>query len=109
MSDAQTSHQSLAKTYLSTIGQAYGQTPIFFTDNGGASIFNGQTVVTLADLAGGALPGQTDRNAALTGDYVSLFYYNIGIMLGFNEPALAKEPAPADCTVVRVTATHGYN
>ncbi|MBQ7356767.1 MAG: bacterial Ig-like domain-containing protein [Clostridia bacterium] len=108
MSDAQTSQQSLAKTYLSTIGQAYGQVPIFFTDNGGASIFNGQTVVTLAELAGGALPGQTDKNAALTGDYVTLFYYNLGVMLGFNEPTLNAEPTPADCTVERVTASHGY-
>ena len=116
MNDAAGSQQSNVKAYIDGINgmapgsmPAYGQVPFFYSDNGGASFFNGQTIVTLADAAQGMLPGQADRNAALTGDYVTFFYYNLGMLFTFNEPALDAEPNPDTCDIVRITTAHGIN
>ena len=116
MGDGAGSQQSTVKAYIDAINQMapgtmppYGQVPFFCSDNGGISFFNGQTILTLADVTGGALPGQADRNAALTGDYVTFFYYNLGMLFTFNETALEAEPNPDTCDVVRITTAHGIN
>jgi len=78
--------------------------PVFVSEIGGASYFDGSSLQVVP------LPGYGEaesKHAALNGKYVSLFYYNLGVLLGFNEEALSAEPKPENCTVTRITESHG--
>jgi hypothetical protein len=82
------------------------QPPIFVTDLGGASYTNTKNLY-IVDIPG--LDAKTDKYLATNGNYLSMFLYNLGALVGFNENALDKEPTPESCEIVRITATHGYN
>ena len=81
--------------------QAQGATempPIFMTDAGGATYTDNVNLY----------PAVNKNGEAFEGDYLSIYLYNLGILVGFNESTLTSEPAPADCTVVKITTLHGY-
>ena len=80
--------------------------PVFVSDLGGASYTDGVNLY-IADIPG--LDDATDKYLATQGNYLSLYMYNLGVLLGFNESELSAEPTPADCTVERITAPHGIN
>ncbi len=80
--------------------------PIFVSDVGGAS-YTDDSNLFIADLPD--YNDAMDKAAALTGEYLSGYLYNLGFLFGFNEEPLEKEPTIADCTVVRITEPHGIN
>jgi hypothetical protein len=80
--------------------------PVFVSDVGGASYTDGSKLF-IADLPG--YSDAMDTAAALTGDYLSGYLFNLGFLFGFNEEPLESEPTIADCTVVRITEPHGIN
>lgn len=81
--------------------------PVFVSSEGGISFTDQNTGIY--ELTGTAPSKITSANhAAVKGDHLAMFLYNLGLTLGFNEPTLNAEPTPADCTVERVTTSHGY-
>ena len=81
--------------------------PVFVSSEGGISFTDQNTGIYELTQTGPA-PITSADHAAVQGDHLAMFLYNLGLTLGFNEPALNAEPTPADCTVERVTASHGY-
>ncbi|MBR7117060.1 MAG: bacterial Ig-like domain-containing protein [Clostridia bacterium] len=82
--------------------------PIFVSDAGGISFTDTATGLYELTNTGSMKKIESADHVAVKGDNLAVFLYNLGLHLGFNEPAIAAEPAPADCTVERVTAPHGY-
>ena len=81
--------------------------PVFVSSEGGISFTDQNTGIYELTQTGPA-PITSADHAAVKGDHLAMFLYNLGLTLGFNEPTLNAEPTPADCTVERVTASHGY-
>lgn len=97
-------HGGAVDIYKGSVGAA----PLFVSSEGGICFTD--TTTGLYELTGtGPVPIFSADHAAVSGDHLAMFLYNLGLTLGMNEPTIAREPAPADCTVVRITATHGYN
>ncbi len=76
----------------------YGGNMVFATSSGGVAHLDMSNYTFSADAGN-----------PTEGDYITLYAFNLGIGLGFNEPALDAEPTPADCTVERITELHGIN
>ena len=71
--------------------------PIFMSSDGGFTYFNGTTL-------------EEPMGPAFSGDMLTLYYNNMGVLLGYNEPTISAEPSQRDnTTITRVTAPHGYN
>lgn len=70
--------------------------PIFVTDLNGASFIN-------------PLTSQLDILSpdAVNGDYISLYMLGLGALMRLNEGDLAAEPTFEDCTIERITTSHG--
>ena len=81
--------------------------PVFVSDAGGICFTDAKAAIYELTQTGPA-PITSADHAAVQGDHLAMFLYNLGLTLGFNEPTLNAEPTPADCTVERVTASHGY-
>ena len=81
-------------TFVQNLAGANSYPPIFVSSEGGVGYFDGKNmnVVTGAEV--------------YQGDYLALYYYNLGIVLGFNETTTA-EPTPPTSPVV--DTAHGYN
>lgn len=56
--------------------------PVFASSNGGVGYYDGTALTSLTG------------NNLYQGDYLTLYYYNLGIVLGFNEGTLPAEPTP---------------
>ena len=81
--------------------------PIFVSDAGGICFTDTQTAIYEITQTGLA-PITSADHAAVQGDNLAMFLYNLGLHVGFNEPVLSAEPTPADCTVEKVITSHGY-
>lgn len=70
--------------------------PIFVSSEGGCTHFNGTTLdQTMGDI--------------FKGDHLTLYYNNMGILMGYNEKQIEKEPVQRENTTIeRVTEPHGY-
>ena len=81
-------------TVVQNLAGANAYPPIFVSSAGGVGYFDGKNMnpVTGAEV--------------YQGDYLALYYYNLGIVLGFNETTTA-EPTPP--TTPWVTEAHAYN
>ena len=81
-------------TFVQNLAGANAYPPIFVSSAGGVGYFDGKNMnpVTGAEV--------------YQGDYLALYYYNLGIVLGFNETTTA-EPTPP--STPWVTEAHGYN
>ena len=70
--------------------------PIFVSSEGGHTHFNGTTLdKTMGDI--------------FKGDRLAFYYFNMGILVGYNEKQIAKEPEQRECAIVRITEAHGYS
>ena len=81
--------------------------PIFVSDAGGICFTDTSTGIYELTTSGMASITSADH-AAVKGDNLAMFLYNMGLHVGFNEPVLSAEPTPADCTVEKVITSHGY-
>ena len=99
-------HGGYVDAYRNATASAEGIPPVFVSDAGGISFTDTKT--GLYDLSTGAPVPVAAGSAAVSGDNLALYLYNLGLNLGFNEPAIDAEPAPKDCTVEKVTVSHGY-
>ena len=81
--------------------------PVFVSDAGGVCFTDAVQGIYELTLTG-PKPITSADHAAVKGDNLAMFLYNLGLHLGFNEPSIDAEPVPADCTVEKVTAPHGY-
>ena len=71
--------------------------PIFMSSDGGFTTFDG---TTLTQTVG----------PAFTGNMLTMYYQNMGMLMGYNQPHITGETAPRDITTItRVTTAHGYN
>ena len=84
---------------------AGGQTPpIFVSDAGGVS-YTDTTNLYAPDLSALGISNSMDK--AMDGDYLAMYLYNLGVLLGFNEPDMEAEPTPETSQIVRITESHG--
>ena len=80
--------------------------PVFVSDLGGATYTDTKNLYVVP------LPGYDDATsqyAATRGDYLSMYMYNLGVLLGFNEGTLSAEPSPATTSIEKITTRHGIN
>ncbi len=87
-----------------------GQPPVFVSDNIYGGQYWGACYTDGTNLYDAYAGTELEKSALYKGgSHLCLYYYNLGILLGYNEATYDTEPAPEDCTVVKITAAHGYN
>ena len=71
--------------------------PIFKSSDGGFTMYDG----TKLDKTMGP---------AFTGNLLTMYYENMGLLMGYNEKTIEKEPTQRENeSIVRITEAHGYN